>query len=148
MTDYKDDELNQQILSEMLSGNSINPRISELARRLSTPRSTVDLRVRLLENESVIEGYKPVINWEKLGFDIQGYIGVSCAEDSIDRLLGSLVEEDSIVKAWELTTGNFDLLFKCRFQDYEQMKNLRETIRNTSRVQNADAWLIGSCHKE
>lgn len=147
MTDYND-KLNKQILDKMLSGKGIKPRISELARELSNPRSTVDLRVRLLENEDIIEGYKPIINWEKLGFDIQGYVGVSCAEDTVERLLGAMMEEDSVVRVWELTTGTFNLLSKCRFQNYEEMKDLRETIRENDGVQNADVWLIGTCHKE
>lgn len=142
------DELNKRILDTMLSGKGISPRLSDLARELSRPRSTVDLRVRLLENEEVIEGYRPVVNWEKLGFKIHGHIGIACSEDSVSPLLALLANNDSIAEVWELTTGTFNVMAKCRFRNYEEIKKLREDIHKVREIQNVDVWLTGTYHKE
>lgn len=143
-----EDELNWKIVGTMLSGKGIGPRLSELARELSRPRSTIDLRVRLLENDEVIEGYKPTINWEKFGFKIQGHVGIACSEDSIPPLVAILTENDSTAEVWEPTTGSFNVMAKCRFRDYEEIKKLREDIHKVKGIQNVDVWLTGPYHKE
>lgn len=141
------DELNKRILDTMLSGKGISPRLSELARELSRPRSTIDLRVRLLENDKIIEGYRPVVNWEKLGFEIQGYVGVSCSEESISSLLDILMNCCSVENVFEVTTGTFDILAKCRFKNYEEIKELRRRIQMVEGVKDVDVCLLGPCHK-
>ena len=141
------DELNKRILDTMLSGKGISPRLSELARKLSRPRSTIDLRVRLLENDKIIEGYRPVINWEKLGFEIQGYAEVSCSEESISSLLDALMKCGSVENVFEVTTGRFDILAKCRFKNYEEIKELRRRIQMVDGVKDIDVCLLGPCHK-
>ncbi len=142
------DKLNWKIVSAMLSGKGVGPRLSELARELSRPRSTIDLRVRLLENDEVIGGYKPIVNWEKLGFKIQGHVGIACSEDSIPPLVTLLTEDSSTAEVWEPTTGSFNVIAKCRFKDYEEIKKLREKIQKVKDIQNVDVWLTGPYHKE
>jgi len=141
------DKLNKRILDTMLSGKGISPRLSELARELSRPRSTIDLRVRLLENNKIIQGYRPVVNWEKLGFEIQGYVGVSCSEESISSLLDALMNNGSVENVFEVTTGTFDIFAKCRFKNYEEIKELRKRIQMVEGVKDVDICLLGPCHK-
>ena len=141
------DKLNKRILDTMLSGKGISPRLSELARELSRPRSTIDLRVRLLENNKIIQGYRPVVNWEKLGFEIQGYVGVSCSEESISSLLDALMNNGSVENVFEVTTGTFDIFAKCRFKNYEEIKELRKRIQMVEGVKDIDICLLGPCHK-
>lgn len=141
------DKLNNRILNTMLSGKGISPRLSELARVLSRPRSTIDLRVRILENDKIIEGYRPVVNWEKLGFDIQGYVGVSCSEENVSSLLDAMRNSGSVENVFEVTTGTFDIFAKCRFRNYEEIKELRKRIRMVDGVKDVDVCLLGPCHK-
>jgi DNA-binding Lrp family transcriptional regulator len=141
------DELNKRILDTMLSGKGISPRLSELARELSRPRSTIDLRVRLLEESRIIEGYRPVVNWEKLGYEIQGYIGISCSEESISSLLDVLMNSNSVEDVFEVTTGMFDILAKCRFRNYEEIKELRKRIQAIDGVKDIDICLLGPCYR-
>jgi DNA-binding Lrp family transcriptional regulator len=146
MVDFQD-ELNKQILDAMLSGKGISPRLSELARELSRPRSTIDLRVRLLENSKIIEGYRPIVNWEKLGFEIQGYVGISCSEESISSLLDALMNSNSVEDVFEVTTGMFDIFAKCRFRNYGEIKELRKRVQAIEGVKDVDICLLGPCYR-
>jgi len=143
------DELDKRILDIMLSGKGISPRLSDLARELSRPRSTIDLRVRLLEDEKIIEGYRPVVNWKKLGYEIEGYVGVSCSEESVPALLDAIKNSDccSVESVFEVTTGMFDILAKCMFRNYEGIKELRKLIHVMDGVKEVEVCLLGSCHK-
>ncbi|KUO41410.1 MAG: hypothetical protein AVW06_04465 [Hadesarchaea archaeon DG-33-1] len=141
------DKLNQRILNTMLSGKGISPRLSELARVLSRPRSTIDLRVRLLEDDKIIDGYRPVVNWEKLGFDIHGYVGISCSEENLPSMLDVLKNCCSVENVFEVTTGSFDVFAKCRFKNYEEIKELRKRIRMVDGVKDVNVCLLGTCHR-
>jgi len=144
-----EDELNKRILDTMLSGKGISPRLSDLARELSRPRSTIDLRVRLLEDQKIIKGYKPVVNWEKLGYEIEGYVGISCNEESVPAMLKAIKNFDgcSVESVFEVTTGMFDIFAKCRFKNYEEIKELRRHIRMTDGVKEIEVFLLGPCYK-
>jgi DNA-binding Lrp family transcriptional regulator len=143
------DELNKKILDTMLEGIGISPRLSDLARELERPRSTIDLRVRLLEDEKIIKGYKPVVNWEKLGYEIEGYVGISCSEESVPAMLRTIRDTDccSVESVFEVTTGMFDIFAKCRFKNYEEIKELRKLIRATDGVKEIEVFLLGPCYK-
>ena len=143
------DELNKRILDTMLEGKGISPRLSDLARELSRPRSTIDLRVRLLEDEKIIKGYKPVVNWEKLGYEIEGYVGISCSEESVPAMLKVIRDCDccSVESVFEVTTGMFDIFAKCRFKNYEEIKELRKLIRTADGVKEIEVFLLGPCYK-
>ena len=141
------DKLNKKILSIMLSEKGISPRISELSRVLSRPRSTIDMRVKLLENNGIIVGYRPVINWEKLGFNIHGYVTISCSEDSVSSILEILKNNGSIEEVFEVTTGSFEVCAKCRFKNYSEINELRKHIKAVNGVKDIELFLLGPRHK-
>ncbi|MCS7131304.1 MAG: Lrp/AsnC family transcriptional regulator [Hadesarchaea archaeon] len=142
------DELDLRILRAMGKGVGVGPKLTELAREIGEPRSTVNLRVETLEEEGVITGYAPRIDWAKLGYPIFGYIGIVCHDEVLEGLLKILKKEESVVEVHEVTTGSFDLLLKCRFKSYEGINELREKILRVEGVKDMDIWLLGPCHKE
>lgn len=144
----KFDEFDRKILKTMTKGVGVDARLTELARELGEPRSTVNLRVKILEDEGIITGYKPKIDYEKLGYSILGYIGIVCLDEGCGRLVEVLKGEESVFEIWEVTTGTFDLIVKCRFKGYEGIKELREKILGVKGVEDMDIWLLGACQKE
>jgi DNA-binding Lrp family transcriptional regulator len=142
------DELDLRILRAMQRGVGVGPKLTELAREIGEPRSTVNLRVELLEEEGVISGYGPAIDWVKLGYPIIGYIGIVCLDEALEGLIRLLRKEESVAEVHEVTTGSFDLLLKCRFRDYQGINQLREKILRVEGVKDMDIWLLGPCHKE
>jgi DNA-binding Lrp family transcriptional regulator len=142
------DELDEKILKAMARGIGVGARPTELARELSKSRSTVNLRVETLEEKGVITGYTPEIDWEKLGYGMVGYMGIICPEDVMNSLLRVLKADDSVSDIWEITTGTFDILAKCKFRNYREINDLRKRIRRVNGVKDVDIYLLGPCHKE
>ncbi len=142
------DELDEKILKAMAKGVGVGARPTELAKDLSKSRSTINLRVENLEEKGVITGYVPEIDSEKLGYGMVGYMGIICPEDVIGKLLRVLKGDGSVSDIWEITTGTFDLLAKCRFRNHREIKDLRKRIIGVNGVKDVDIYLLGACYKE
>jgi len=142
------DELDEKILKTMAKGVGVGARPTELAKELSKSRSTINLRVENLEEKGVITGYVPEIDSEKLGYGMVGYIGIICPEEVTDKLLRILKGDGSVSDIWEITTGTFDLLAKCRFRNHREIKDLRKRILGVDGVKDIDIHILGACYKE
>lgn len=142
------DDLDKKILKSMFSGSGVGPKMTDLANGLAVSRSTINLRVNKLQSKNIITGYKPEVNWRELGYDLIAYMGLVCPDEAIDDLIQELEMERSIYEIWEITTGTFDLLVKCRFKDYSEMKKIHKLIMKIDGVKDADIWLLGPSLKE
>ena len=142
------DELDEKILKAMAKGVGVGARPTELAKELSKSRSTINLRVEILEEKGIITGYVPEIDSEKLGYGMVGYMGIICPENVTGKLLRVLKGDGSVSDIWEITTGTFDLLAKCRFRNHREIKDLRRRIIGVDGVKDVNIYLLGACYKE
>ena len=142
------DELDEKILKTMVKGVGVGARPTLLAKELAKSRSTINLRVEILEEKGVITGYIPEIDCEKLGYGMVGYMGIICPEDVTDKLVRVLKGDGSVSDIWEITTGTFDLLAKCRFRNHREIKDLRRRIIGVDGVKDVNIYLLGACYKE
>lgn len=103
------DTIGRKILSEL----QLNARIpfAELGRRvgLSTP-AAMD-RVRKLEDVGIIEGYKAVINTNRLGYPILAFIGVNVPGDVINRFTTQVRRIARVIECHRVT-GSHSFLLK------------------------------------
>ncbi|HHE72791.1 MAG TPA: Lrp/AsnC family transcriptional regulator [Chloroflexi bacterium] len=116
------DDLDLAILAELERDGRIA--VSELARRLGYPNSTIRDRIRKLEEEGVILRYTAVIDPRKLGLGIKAVIKVTR-----DR---NVSLEDSLYKPAELLevtsvqslTGEIDELITVYARDVDDLKDI------------------------
>ncbi len=142
------DELDEKILKAMVKGVGVGARPTELAKELSKSRSTINLRVETLEEKGIITGYVPEIDSEKLGYGMVGFMGIICPENVAGKLLRVLKGDGSVSDIWEITTGTFDLLARCRFRNHSEIKDLRRRILGVNGVKDVDIHILGACYKE
>ncbi|OFV68763.1 hypothetical protein DRN98_00465 [Methanosarcinales archaeon] len=142
------DELDMRILTTMLRGKGVGARLTQLANELKIPRSTANLRVNRLEEKGVISTYAPVINWEKLGYEFSGFIGIICPSDTVDNLIERLKDEESISEIWDVTTGTFRIFMQCRFKSYEDLRGIYDLIMEVPGVKDVNVWLLGNAYKK
>jgi Lrp/AsnC family transcriptional regulator for asnA, asnC and gidA len=116
------DELDLAILSELESNARIM--VTELARRLSSPPSTIRDRIQRLEEEEVISGYTTIINPRKLGLEIKAVIKVKRAENF--SLETSLYEPAKLLEVTRVQalTGDTDELITVYARDVDALKDI------------------------
>lgn len=116
------DRLDLSILAA-LEENARIP-ISELARQLDSPNSTIRDRIRVLEESGVILGYRAVIDPKKLGLGIMAIIQASRAPSvSLSDFRVEAGAFPEVTKA-QLVTGETDQFITVYASDVEELKDI------------------------
>ena len=114
LTDYK-------IIEILLEDGRIP--MKELAKMVSLSPPAVAERVRRLEEDGIIMGYKAKINYNKLGKKINVLINVDINVDSHEKFKAFIKKEDSIIECHHVT-GPYCEIVKARLEDIAQLEKL------------------------
>ena len=143
------DSFDERIL-KILSGEG-RLSIAELARRIGLSRSPTQARLKRLEAEGVIKGYRALIDPIRLGLDHVAFVEVRL-NDTREAALAAFNEAVSKVGEIEqvhLIAGNFDYLMKIRtrnMRDYRKV--LAETISTLPHVSGTSTYVAMQAVKE
>lgn len=111
------DEIDRRILAAL----QVDARITnqELAERIGLSPSPTLRRVKILERDGVISGYRAVVSAEALGLGVLASIELSLNDHStstVERVERVLQENPSVVEA-HMVAGGTDYLLKVRVRD-------------------------------
>ncbi|MCP4540018.1 MAG: Lrp/AsnC family transcriptional regulator [Chloroflexi bacterium] len=118
------DDLDRKILLALQT--NARKKNAELARELEIAPSTVLERIRRLEENGLILGYRGVIDPAQLGFNIQAVVSVSLDRHEVDiiREFEQGIQQISHVRSCYHLTGRFDYLLHVTARDQEQLGDL------------------------
>ena len=97
--------------------------MKELAQRVALSAPAVAERVKRLEEEEVIAGYKAVINYDKLGKKINVLINVDINVQKTQKFVEFIKNEDSIIECHHVTWPYCKIL-KARLEDIGSLEKL------------------------
>ena len=105
------DDLDHAILYE-LQRDARNNTNADIAEAVDVSPSTVGKRISRLEDDGVIKGYRPEIDYERAGFPL--HVVFVCTTSITDR--EALIEEalavDTVVNVQEMMTGERNVLIE------------------------------------
>ncbi|MFB6234123.1 MAG: HTH-type transcriptional regulator Lrp [Halopenitus sp.] len=136
------ENLDAKLVNELLGNGRASLR--SLGEELDVSVTTVSNHLRDLEEEGVIEGYTPTVDYGKLGFDVTAILQLKVEGDALPEITETLREEKQMISVYEVT-GDYDVIAIGKFTDTDGMNdqikslltdvNIRES--NTSVVLNA-----------
>ena len=136
------ENLDAKLVNELLGNGRASLR--SLGEELDVSVTTVSNHLRDLEEEGVIEGYSPTVDYGKLGFDVTAILQLKVEGDALPEITETLREEKQMISVYEVT-GDYDVIAIGKFTDTDGMNdqikslltdvNIRES--NTSVVLNA-----------
>lgn len=113
--------------------------VTELARRVGLSKTPCQIRVRRLQDEGFILGFRAVLNPEKLGRDHVAFAEVKLT-DTTEKALAAFNAAVLLVPEIEqchMIAGSFDYLLKIRTKDIRAYRQvLGETISGLPHVGN------------
>lgn len=121
------DETDKQLLE--LSEQGIT-KYSTLAKKLDMPVSTIHSRMKKLEQDGVIRGYRADVDWKKAGLNLTAFVLIKADVSMLrstgktqDDLLNELLETDYVDEGYVIT-GEADLMIKITAVDSSHLKEI------------------------
>jgi Lrp/AsnC family leucine-responsive transcriptional regulator len=120
-----------------------------LSKMLKIPISTVHRRIKKLEREGIIEGYKAIIKFEKTAWPIGALLMVNLAEVIPGKghipkkdILRSLSRFNEIEEIIEVQAAYFDFILKARFESLKNQSNFVEELRCIEGIEEISSAII------
>jgi DNA-binding Lrp family transcriptional regulator len=116
---YELDEKDMQIL-EVLKQNS-HLSIGKIARKTGIPIATVHHRIKKLKTNGIIKRYTIEVDQVKLGRKMIAYVMVKAMRKADQSVLLHTIAKHDHVEEGAMITGEFDLVFKVRVKDIDEL---------------------------
>jgi DNA-binding Lrp family transcriptional regulator len=133
------DELNYKIL-EKLNENA-RKSYREIARELSISLTTVANRIKRMENEKVIERYIPLINQEKIGYDLTAVINVKISHGKLLEVQEKISKDNHVSSIYDIT-GDWDSLIIANFRDRKDLNNFIKNVLTMDYVEKTNTQIV------
>ncbi len=146
------DELDRKIIKVLQENGRI--KISELARMLKYPRTTIMQRIQRLESEGVIRGYRAVVDPGKLGYRYLAYIMLRVHRGMYARLdqtqIAKKILKDSLlrddlpyVEEASIITGAYDIMLKVWVTDWSELSRfLLSYLSRIEEVASTETFMV------
>ena len=118
------DETDRALLQ--LLGEDARVSHRQLARELGIAQGTVSNRVRRLEEEGVIEGYRVALNAGQLGWTLTIMAGLRIQKGRMIDVQQKIAADPRVFAVYDVT-GEWDSLILARFKDREEMDKFIKT---------------------
>ncbi len=119
------DDVDIRVLKELSEDARLSYR--EIARRTGLAVGTVASRIANLEKTGVIKGYSPVLDAEKLGYDIVAIIEVVVAKGKLLDVEEKVAENPSVYGVYDVT-GPSDAIVIARFKTRGELSQFVKSI--------------------
>lgn len=143
------DRFDRAILTELASRGRIS--ITELAKCIGLSKSPTQARLRKLEEDGVIRGYRAMLDPIQLGLDHVAFVEVrmlDTREATLDRFNAAVAQVPEIEQA-HLIAGNFDYLLKVRTPDMPSYRRvLAEKVSTLPGVSSTSTYVAMEAVKE
>ena len=119
------DKLDVQLLGLLSKDSRMS--VAELANSLGVARNTVQSRMKRMESNGLLTGFRPNLNLPEVGIPIQAFVGLELEQGKISAVARSLTELPEVIEI-HATTGREDLLVRVTTSTHAALQKLAEQI--------------------
>jgi len=126
------DELDARILRVLNADARRSYR--ELARELGVAIGTVSARLKRLESSGVVHGYVPLLDQQRLGYDVLAVIGVKISRGRLLEVQRRLGKDERVFGVYDVT-GEWDSILMARFRNTRELDAFVKKLSATENVE-------------
>jgi DNA-binding Lrp family transcriptional regulator len=112
------ENLDRRLINALLDDGRASLR--SLAEDLDVSVTTVSNHLSDLEDQGIIRGYTPVVDYGELGYDVTAIIQLKVEGDALPDITDRLQEHRQMVSVYEVT-GDHDIVAIGKFTDTDHM---------------------------
>ena len=119
------ENLDTELVNALLGDGRASLR--SLADDLDVSVTTASNHLADLEDEGVIRGYSPTVDYNALGYDVTAVIQLKVDGSALPDITDRLREHDQMISVYEVT-GDHDVVAVGKFEDTDDMNNAIKTL--------------------
>ncbi|NGM67977.1 Lrp/AsnC family transcriptional regulator [Natronolimnobius sp. AArcel1] len=119
------EHLDSDLVNELLGNGRASLR--SLAEELDVSVTTVSNHLSDLEDEGVIEGYTPIVNYDEVGYDVTAIMQLKAEGNALPEITETLQDHEQMISVYEVT-GNYDVIAIGKFTDTDDMNDQIKTL--------------------
>ncbi|ELY56327.1 AsnC family transcriptional regulator [Natronococcus amylolyticus DSM 10524] len=114
------ENLDTELVNELLGDGRASLR--SLAEDLDVSVTTVSNHLSDLEEEGVIQGYTPIVNYDAAGYDVTAVMQLQVEGNALGEITETLQDHDQMMSVYEVT-GDYDIIAIGKFKDTDDMND-------------------------
>lgn len=135
------DGLDLEILKQLSKNARIT--IAELSNQIGVTRSTIQSRIRRLEEREVILAYRPMINLAAVGIGVEAFVALQIDQRHMDEVITRLKEMPEVLII-DVVAGANDLLARVGVTDQEHLKRFLKDLSKVDHIQRLTTTVVWS----
>ena len=133
------ENLDAKLINALLGDGRASLR--SLAEELDVSVTTVSNHLRDLEEEGVIEGYTPRVNYGALGYDVTAILQMKVEGSALPDITDRLQEQKQMVSVYEVT-GDYDVIAVGKFEDTAGMNEQIKTLLTDADIRESNTSVV------
>ena len=119
------DSVDRSIISALFVDARLSQR--QLAEKVGVAQGTITNRLRKLEQEGAIEGYAPVLNADRVGWQMTVMAGLCIEKGKIMDVQKHISGDSRVFSVYDVT-GDWDSMVLARVKDRADLDDLTKTV--------------------
>ena len=133
------ENLDAKLVNSLLNNGRASLR--SLGDELDVSVTTVSNHLRDLEDEGVIRGYTPIVDYDKLGYDVTAVLQLKVEGSALPDVTEKLKQEKQMVSVYEVT-GDYDVIAIGKFTDTDGMNDQIKAILTDADIRESNTSVV------
>ncbi len=133
------ENLDAKLINALLGDGRASLR--SLGEELDVSVTTVSNHLQDLEEEGVIRGYTPRVDYDALGYDVTAVVQLKVEGQALPEITDRLREVDGMVSVYEVT-GDYDVIAVGKFRDTDEMNDRIKDLLAETEVRETNTSVV------
>jgi DNA-binding Lrp family transcriptional regulator len=139
------ENLDRKLVNALLGDGRASLR--SLAEDLDVSVTTVSNHLSDLEDDGIIRGYTPKVDYGKLGYDVTAILQLKVEGSELVDVTESLADHKQMVSVYEVT-GDHDIVAVGKFADTDDMNSEIKELLNDPAINESNTSVVLNAAKE
>jgi DNA-binding Lrp family transcriptional regulator len=133
------ENLDAKLINALLDDGRASLR--SLAEDLDVSVTTVSNHLHDLEEEGVIDGYTPKVDYDALGYDVTAVVNLKVEGSALPEITDRLEGEKRMVSVYEVT-GDYDVVAIGKFTDTDEMNDQIKSLLTDQDIRESNTSVV------
>lgn len=139
------ENLDRKLVNALLGDGRASLR--SLADDMDVSVTTVSNHLSTLEDEGIIQGYTPKIDYDKLGYDVTAIVQLKVEGSALPDVTETLRQHDQMMSVYEVT-GDYDVIAVGKFLDTDDMNSQIKGLLTDPEINESNTSVVLNAAKE